>query len=80
MSSGAGSWSRIAAHLVAKLVSPESLQLDPDGLTGALELEQEWARRMPALDLVVAVGQDQREPLSANPADQEGQEVPGRAV
>jgi hypothetical protein len=35
---------------------------------------------MAALDLVIAVGQDQRQSLAANPPDQEGQKVTGRAV
>lgn len=65
---------------LAELVAIERRQLDPVGPLQALELGQQRAQRMAAMQLVAAVGQHQAHPLPAQTPRQEGREGPGGPV
>ena len=67
-------------ELVGKLVTVEALELDPLGAGAALELGEQRAQRMSAVQLVGAVGGDDHRRLLRQAGLEEAQERPGRAV
>ena len=64
----------------ASSLAIERRQLDAPGALQPLELGQQRAQRVAAVQLVGAVGEQQQQPLLAQAAGQEGDECPGRAV
>ena len=62
-------------ELLGHLVAAEALQRDPLDARGALELGEDGAQRVAAVQLVGAVGGEQEERLGARVADEEDEEV-----
>ena len=67
-------------ELLGQLGRAEALQLDPLDAAGTLLRGQERAQRMAPVQLVAAIGGDQQQRLAAQVADQEREQVAGRAV
>ncbi|MCF0097132.1 hypothetical protein B0E54_06001 [Micromonospora sp. MH99] len=64
----------------AGAVAVQPAQLDPLDTTGPVQLGEERAQRMAALQLVGAVGADQQQPARPRGPDQETDQVPGGTV
>ena len=65
---------------LAQLVARQARELDPAGARVALELGQQRAQRVPAVQLVGAVGRDHEHALGPQAAAEEGEEGARRAV
>ena len=69
-----------ARELLAHLVARERLEVDPLHAAVALELDQQRAQGMAAIELVRPVGRDQLHALPAQIAGQEREQVASRAI
>ena len=70
----------MSSSALAELVAAERRERDPVHARVALELGQQRAQRVAAVELVEAVGQDDEHPLAAQRAGEEGDERAGRRV
>ncbi len=66
--------------MLGELGAVERAQVEPVHPPATIELGQERAQRMPAVELVGAVGGDDHDPLGAQVAHQEREEIAGRAI